>query len=79
LLKKTKGIVSLEFLFMLLIIILSISLLISTNLYFKEKLEENNFKKINIDLCRIKEKLIENNSGVLKYDVCKSKSTDNDT
>lgn len=64
---------------MLLIIILSISLLISTNIYFKEKLEENNFKKINQNICVIKKDLIEKNNGVLKYDVCKTESTNNDT
>ncbi len=73
-----KGNLSLEFLLCLLIILLTLSLLITTNVYFKERLEEDiNYKDINQQICFLKKIVIEKNNGEITNDVCKE-STSND-
>jgi len=76
-----KGQVSLEFLFAFLIILITLYLLITTNLYFNDALKEKiNFDNINYEVCFLKEKVIQKNNGELFYDTCKTKeSTSNDT
>lgn len=73
-----KGNLSLEFLLYLLIILLTLSLLITTNVYFKERLEEDiNYKEINQQICFLKKIIVEKNNGEITDDVCKE-STSND-
>jgi len=80
LLNSKKGIVSLEFLLAILVIILTLSILITINLYFKNKLENTNYNNSNKEICYLKQIIIEKNNGVLKQNDCKEiKSTNNDS
>lgn len=76
-----KGQISLEFLFSFLIILITLYLLITTNLYFNDTLKEKiNFENINSEICSLKENILQKNNGELFYDTCKTKeSPSNDT
>ena len=55
-------------------------MLITINVYFKEKLENTNYSKTNKEICFLKNMIIEKNDGVLKQNACETiKSTNNDT
>ncbi len=73
-----KGVVSIEFIFSLLIIIVILYLLILVNLNFKNKLsEEINYEEYNFEVCFIKEIILKNNNGEILNDFCKIKKRTN--
>ncbi len=79
----TKGQLSIEFVFSILLLLLIVYIFITTNIGFKNKLESSiNYKDYNTKSCILKEQLLIENNGVIKNDECnykKTKSTSNDT
>jgi uncharacterized protein (UPF0333 family) len=75
-----KAQISLEFMFAILLLLIILSLFISTNIFFNNKINQNiNYDKYNTKYCEIKENYIIENNGEILNDKCKQQSTNNDS
>ncbi|HPC09917.1 MAG TPA: hypothetical protein PLN85_02445 [archaeon] len=74
-----KGQLSLEFMFCLVLLLIIVSLFVSVNLFFKEKLDTNiNYTGFNTKLCSLKYNKLQSSNGFFINDVCKSYYFNND-